>query len=297
MTITVSTNTGALMAQAAISSANKQMAISIERLSTGKRINSASDDAAGVAIESRLTAQVRGTQQAIRNAMDAQSLLDTAEGAHVEIENALQRMREIAVQASNDTNNYQDRNTLQTEIIQLRSEINRIAETTTWAGIKLLDGTQSAYYIPPSAVAPGLTFQVGANNSVTNASATDSVNIDIDSLKIYWSDHLHMVGSNWLSVGNHSAAFSAINNIDTAITNLNTQRSKIGSLSKRLDHAINNLTNISNNLQAGLGRISDADFAVETTNLAKAQILLQASIAMLAQANASKQNVLTLLQG
>ena len=141
MALTVATNTGALMAQAAASSVNKEMEISMERLSTGKRINGASDDAAGVAIASRLTSEIKGTNQAIRNAMDAQALIDTAEGAHAEVENILQRMRELAVQASNDTNATADRSMLQEEFDQLHDEINRISAATTWAGQNLLDGS------------------------------------------------------------------------------------------------------------------------------------------------------------
>jgi len=137
MALTVATNTGALMAQAAASSVNKDMELSMERLSTGKRINSASDDAAGIAISSRLTSEIRGTNQAIRNAMDAQAMIDTAEGAHSEIENILQRMRELAVQSANDTNSSNDRTNLNTELNQLSAEIDRIASVTSWAGKKL----------------------------------------------------------------------------------------------------------------------------------------------------------------
>ena len=140
MALTVATNTGALMAQAAASSVNKEMQVSMERLSTGKRINGASDDAAGVAIASRLTSEIRGTNQAIRNAMDGQAMIDTAEGAHVEIESLLQRMRELSVQSSNDTNNATDRANLQSELNALTDEINRISTVTTWAGQNLLTG-------------------------------------------------------------------------------------------------------------------------------------------------------------
>jgi len=144
MALTVATNTGALMAQAAASSVNKEMELSMERLSTGKRINGASDDAAGVAIASRLTAEIKGTNQAIRNSMDAQAMIDTAEGSHKEIESILQRMRELAVQAANDTNDASDRTNLQAELTQLSTEIDRISETTTWAGQKLLNASGGA---------------------------------------------------------------------------------------------------------------------------------------------------------
>jgi len=283
MALTVATNTGAMMAQAAASSVNKDMEISMERLSTGKRINSAADDAAGVAIASRLTAEVKGTNMAIRNAMDAQALIDTAEGAHIEIGDILQRMRELAVQAANDTNSAEDRDSMNAEVTELKAEIDRIKDVTTWAGIKLLDGTQSA---------TGLTFQIGADNN-----PADTVTVKIDDMGVSSIGSGTATYVTAISLDTMTLASAAISVLDEAITTVNTQRSELGSYSNRLDHVVNNLTNVSSNLQAGLGRIQDADFAAETTNLAKAQILQQASTAMLAQANASKQNVLSLLQG
>jgi len=282
MALTVATNTGALMAQAAASSVNKEMEISMERLSTGKRINSASDDAAGVAIASRLTSEIRGTNQAIRNAMDAQALIDTAEGAHYEVENILQRMRELAVQAANDTNDADDRSSLETEFNELVNEIDRIADVTTWAGQSLLTGTGGA------GSSGSFTFHIGSG-----VSSADQLSITIASLTTSGST----VSVSGLTLGSATSATSAITAIDAAITALNSQRATLGSYSNRLDHTVSNLTNITNNLQSGLGRIQDADFAAETTNLARTQILQQASTAMLAQANAAKQNVLSLLQG
>jgi flagellin len=382
MALTVATNTGALMAQAAASSVNKDMELSMERLSTGKRINGASDDAAGVAIASRLTSEIRGTNQAIRNAMDGQALIDTAEGAHQEIENILQRMRELAVQGANDTNSTADRTALQAEMDALTSEIDRIAETTSWAGISLMDGsTQPA--------TNGFEFQVGSRTATE-----DTINTTIDSMKAsalsvsgtqnpsillgtapttttfaldvsapaaptltvggtatdgdifaftldgisfsvvadidpgvdayedsvsgiahQISDTINDQGiagvtasvtaagevtiakAGGLSLASNTTSQTAIGLIDTAIQTVNTQRAELGAISNRLDSTVSNLTNISANLQAGRGRIEDADFAAETTSLAKSQILQQASTAMLAQANASKQNVLSLLQG
>ncbi len=549
MALTVATNTGALMAQAAASSVNKEMEVSMERLSSGKRINSASDDAAGVAIASRLTAEIRGTNMAIRNALDGQALIDTAEGAHIEVENILQRMREVAVQAANDTNNSDDRANLQTEINALVTEIDRISNSTTWAGTKLLDGsdtnglafqigsgTQSSDTVTTiisstsaqnlgvgakslteiSSLTGGtfasttgdLTFTAGAgattikigdnlfsmrqdiaagtgNILTTATAATDIVSLTVTSstgtkdftvngVTVEYAGHAtaataaanlrtafnsakstnadalgHLVatvtsgatvdfsstannkrdamialinqntsvtndftltsGSSKItfatknpvattSVGTNtvtasgSAAITAgdgtlvvaadasgsasrfntieatvagvtvsfntntdvidkgylqtsssavaqaliqkfedaglksvtmtesagtitftqggasdvttkvnaegtIERIDTALKSIATARAQLGSVSNRLDSTVSNLTNISSNLQAGRGRIEDADFAAETTTLAKTQILQQASTAMLAQANASKQNVLSLLQG
>jgi flagellin len=490
MALTVATNTGALMAQAAASSVNKEMETSMERLASGKRINGASDDAAGVAIASRLTSEIRGTNQAIRNAMDGQAMIDTAEGAHQEIEAILQRMRELAVQAANDTNSSNDRTNLQAEATALSTEIDRIAETTSWAGINLLDasggasgsfefqvGSRSSAQdeitvsigsmtsatlgvtanntsaggatlteIAHNAIQIGGTVKAGDIYSFTindeamtytavtadeNANAdtaraavaakivtaiqaadndhagltvsasgdTVTLNHDVqrftaasadtvtagaslsgDVLKLTFSDfatttagtftingevvevtagtfttaskygmsQLGMkqafedaiaaetnlkglsiavstsstdaleftvtsrdntatfiqsvganpaAGSSTINLDTANNAQTAIGLIDTAIQNVNAQRANLGAVSNRLDSTVSNLTNISSNLQAGRGRIEDADFAAETTSLAKSQILQQASTAMLAQANASKQNVLSLLQG
>lgn len=512
MALSVATNTGALMAQAAASSVNKEMEISMERLSTGKRINGASDDAAGVAIASRLTSEIRGTNQAIRNAMDGQAMLDTAEGAHVEIESILQRMRELSVQSANDTNNANDRANLQIELDNLVDEIDRIAATTSWAGEKLLnatggasgtfkfhvgsrgaaddaistsiasmtaaslgvaegtaairanaasletvganvlqfsntavegdkfaftmngddfevtvgaiatsgnmaftwtsvDGSGGSGTVTASeggatakglahAVADAITDEVtntgthlgitatGADDGSVTILQGDSVTVSTvsgghatgggiltdGSIKILAADITEIASSGTyaftvngesidinvgtdvysddkagvaaalnaaiasetklqgmnivasvstndvviaisgsvtladvsatptsstssVAITSQSAADAAIDTIDAAILSVNNQRASLGSVSNRLDSTVSNLTNISANLQAGRGRIEDADFAAETTNLAKTQILQQASTAMLAQANASKQNVLSLLQG
>jgi len=539
MALTVATNTGALMAQAAASSVNKEMEISMERLATGKRINGASDDAAGVAIASRLSAEIKGTNQAIRNAMDGQALIDTAEGAHQEIESILQRMREISVQARNDTNDADDRANLQLEMNALTTEIDRIANSTTWAGQKLLTGnggnhstgkfdlqvgsgtsdentistsikamtaaalgvgagnasvgvngatlsTQGAQVIAISgtptkgdvynftlngdtvsleitgddgtdftfgtikvngstlvtgatgngalnladitlgslgndkhavakaiantvgamantaegATQAGMTATANADGTVTfnqtlavsaanydNATtangtadvagvlatdgskitfaavggaafaAADDVALTINGVDLAITDmsgdfanskagllaavkdtiadnadnlkgltltaaYDTTAGStddliisiaksttltdvsatagattSALDISTSAAAKTSIDAVDAAIKALNNQRASLGSVSNRLDSTVSNLTNISSNLQAGRGRIEDADFAAETTSLAKSQILQQASTAMLAQANASKQNVLSLLQG
>jgi flagellin len=285
MALTVATNTGALMAQAAASSVNKEMEISMERLSTGKRINSAADDAAGVAIASRLTSEIRGTNQAIRNAMDGQALIDTAEGAHVEVVNLLQRMRELAVQAINDTNSAADRTSLDNEFDALAAEINRIGATTSWAGITLLDESAGA---SSDGV---LKLQVGSRVADVDQIAVTIKKIATSAV----GDAATDISS--AEITDIAAADSAVTVLDTAIASVNTQRGKLGAISNRLDSTVSNLTNISTNLEGGRGRIEDADFAAETTNLAKTQILQQASTAMLAQANAAKQNVLSLLQG
>jgi len=526
MALTVATNTGALMAQAAASSVNKEMEISMERLSTGKRINGASDDAAGVAIASRLNSEIRGTNQAIRNAMDGQALIDTAEGAHQEIEAILQRMRELSVQAANDTNDATDRSNLQLELNALTDEINRISTVTSWAGQNLLSGvggnngngtfniqvgsqTSSSDQITATinsmsaaslgvgsgnavasataaslstvggnvlqlsgevvsgdsftfslngdtvnvvigdinssgdiaytytavqgsndevesggatydtgssadiladgaavlaavvdaleattngsgahsgidavaasdgsvtitqalnvsaatstisgGTASGATIAVSGNDTVITFAATDltytgggmditvngeAIDLNVDLTDEYGDNidgqvnHLqalfdaevdlkgvtatvaasgstidvtltpsvtianvstsNALATTALDITSTTNARSAIGLLDTAIQSVNSQRASLGAISNRLDSTVSNLTNISNNLAAGKGRIEDADFAAETTSLAKSQILQQASTAMLAQANASKQNVLSLLQG
>jgi flagellin len=268
------------MAQAAASSVNKEMEISMERLSTGKRINGASDDAAGVAIASRLTSEIRGTNQPIRNAMDAQAMVDTAEGALDEVVNIMQRMRELAVQASNQTNNSTDLANLNTEYQAMAAELTRIEDSTTWAGQLLLDGSANS-------TTGTFSFLIGTGGAATTAADTVTHTFaDLTTMKGTIGDLLTL-----------AKATTEVAAMDTAIGLVNTERAKGGSFSNRLDSTVSNLTNISNNLTAGRGRIEDADFAAETTTLAKTQILQQASTAMLAQANASKQNVLSLLQG
>jgi len=349
------------------------------RLSTGKRINSAADDAAGVAIASRLSSEIRGTDQAIRNALDGQALIDTAEGGHKEIEEILQRMREISVQAANDTNGAQDRGNLQAEMDALMTEIDRIAGVTTWAGNSVMDGggsTSKTFSLQVGAAtgaknqidvaikdmstnttvanggigmtttasatahgtgsatnmtATGKTLTVvaakaaaavysNASASLGNITASVTSNgtggikaVAADIVKQINADSTYIAagvsavdnedGTFTVADGTHKAhmlskegAMASITNIDAAMKNVSTQRSELGAISNRLTHTVSNMTNVSTNLSAARGGIEDADFALETTNLAKNQILQQAATAMLAQANASKQNVLSLLQ-
>jgi len=289
MALAIATNNAALNAAASASSVNRDMETSMARLSTGKRINSASDDAAGVAISSRLSAEIRGTDQAIRNSLDGQALIDTAEGAHKEIENILQRMREVGVQAANDTNNDQDRTNLQAEMDAMLTEIDRIAGTTTWAGASLMaDDTNATVF----------SFQVGAATGTQNQISVSIGGMNGDALGLSTTDTSNLKVTDDGTVGDGDVnARASIVLVDAAIKKVNDQRSALGAVSNRLNHTVNNLTNISSNLSSAKGGIEDADFALETTNLAKNQILQQASTAMLAQANASKQNVLSLLQG
>jgi flagellin len=430
MALAIATNNAALNATASASSVNRAMETSMARLSSGKRINAASDDAAGVAISSRLSSEIRGTDQAIRNSLDGRALLDTVEGAHKEVESILQRMREIAVQAANGTNNDQDKANLQAELDAMITEIDRISSTTSWAGKRLMEDENGTSF----------SFQVGTATGPENQITVNITGMNANSLKVsdtnitvpissrpghhntndielgFWESSssswigfvgdttegedsiVEVLGSQYvvaagtqsekaenlarqlgiseddfgtydaddgtirgyvtigegqalnpdgplsdyiaaydasgqfiffgdpliagdgvqqdfiqitpnsdtyeqpLLVSNYdhngvASALSSMTTIDAAIKTVNTQRSELGAVSNRLNHTVNNLTNISANLSVARGGIEDADFALETTKLAKNQILQQASTAMLAQANASKQNVLSLLQG
>ena len=276
MALAIPTSSAALQASASASKASADMEISMERIATGKRINSSADDAAGVAITSRLTSEIATTEQAIRNALDGQSLIETSEGAHKEVENILQRMREIAVQSANDTNNAQDRANLSEEMRNLSSEIDRIATVTTWAGQNLM------------AVTASFSFEVGSATGDANTISFKITSMTASELNIQDGD---------IGIDTMENSLAAIANIDSAIRDVNTQRSNLGATSNRLTYTISNLTNITTNLIVAKGTIEDADYALETTNLAKNQILKQASTAMLAQANAEQESILALLRG
>ena len=279
--LSINTNVGALKAASASYSVNKSMETSMERLSTGKRVNSASDDAAGHQIANRMTAEIMGLKQAIRNAADAQALMGTAEGAIEEIQVMLLRMRELAVQSSNSTNSAADRASLELESRQLEIEIQRTANNTTFAGVNLLDGTYSGL---ESAAAR--TFQIGTD-------AGQTIELSIPELTATAATIGYSVAH---SIGSFTGAQSAIGSIDSGMSTLANVRANIGAKMNRLDHTIANLQNVVTNLSQAKGRIMDADFAAETANLARTQVLQQASMAMLSQANASKQNILSLFQ-
>ena len=276
--LSINTNVGALQAARSSYSVNKSMEQSMERLASGKRVNGAADDAAGLAIATRLNAEINGINQGIRNASDAQGMLAVAEGALEQVHALLLRMRELAVQSANETNSSADRHHLQTEVAQLEAEIQRVVDDTTWAGITLLAGGFTS----------GATFQIGPRN-------TDTIQISISAI-----EPLSSVGDGGLNLNNHVStqdnAMAYIATIDGAISIISEDRGKYGATMNRLDHAMANLQNVATNLAVAKGRIMDADFAAESSNLARTQVLQQASMAMLAQANASKQNILSLFQ-
>ena len=274
--LSINTNVGALQAASASYSVNKSMETSMQRLSSGKRINSSADDAAGHQIANRMTAEIQGIKMAIRNAADAQALLGTAEGAIEEIQTMLLRLRELAVQSSNGTNTTADRAAIQSEVDALEAEITRISDDTTWAGLNLVN----------SGLSDGITFQIGADSGQT---ITHSIPNFAESAGV-----ISILAAN--SLNSAAGAASYITKVDEALSGVATERAEIGAVMNRLDHTIANLDNVATNLALAKGRIEDADFAAETSNLARTQVLQQASMAMLAQANASKQNILSLFQ-
>ena len=274
--ISINTNYGGLFAAKATQQSQNLIDKAMERLSTGKRINYAKDDAAGSAIAVRLTAEIQGLAVASRNAADGQSLLDTAEGALQETQTLLMRLRELAVQSSNGTLTTSDRGALQAEAAALEAEISRISDTTSWGGINLLDGSLS----------DGITFQAGTKEGETIVASIPDMAASAATMSIQAAN----------SVASFTGAQSYITKIDEAISGVGTVRGNLGAASNRLNSTIANLDQVRVNLSASRGRIQDADFATETQNLAKGQILQQAATAMLAQANASKQTVLTLIR-
>ena len=274
--LSINTNIGALNSSQSSYSVNKSMEESMARLSSGKRINSGADDAAGLFITKRMAGEIQGLNQAVRNAADAQAYLATTEGAMEEVHTILLRIRELAVQASNGTYAAQDRVALQAEVSDLQNEINRIATDTTFNNIGVLSGAAST----------GITFQIGADNSQTMTVSIGRLTISAAGINISTANQLT----------NASTAMNYISTIDAAISTVSTRRGTLAAAINRLDHSIANMQNVATNLAAAKGRVEDADFAAETSNLARVQVLQQASMAMLAQANASKQNILALFQ-
>jgi flagellin len=275
---TINTNLASLNAQRNLSSSQSALNTSMQRLSSGLRVNSAKDDAAGLAIAERMNAQVRGMNVAVRNANDAISLSQTAEGAIGKIGDALQRMRELAVQSANGSNNAGDRNNLQTEFAELRSEVARLVDGTRFNGTNLFDGSTATF-----------TFQIGAGTTIN-----DTIDIAGTNLTTTVRDTVATLD---ISGVDASGASAAINAIDLAIDEVTTSRALYGAAQNRFETVVMNLQVSAENLTAARSRIMDADFAVETANMSRAQILQQAGNAMVAQANTLPQQVLQLLKG
>jgi len=284
MTTVINTNVATLTAQRTLAKSSLEMATALQRLSSGLRINSAKDDAAGLALTERLTSQVRGYNQAIRNAGDGISLVQTAEGGIEAITNSLQRMRELAVQAANYSLTNVDRVAVDTEFAALRSEINRVAAQTQFNGQKLLNGS----------ITGSMTFQVGANSGET---------IDVTALANMNAAALGRVAGGFTSLdvagvsgADATNAVKAINSIDAAIASVVQERAKLGASINRFEQTISNLRVTVENLTSARSRIQDADFAAETAALTRLQILQQSGMAVLSQANNLPQGVLALLR-
>ena len=274
MSTVINTNVASVIAQRSLANTSVQMSTALQRLSTGLRINSAKDDAAGLAISERLTAQVRGYNQAIRNAGDGISLAQTAEGGMDGITNSLQRMRELAVQAANYSNTTADRTAINAEFSQLKTEIDRVSQQTKFNTKSLLDGSFTA-----------AAFQVGANSGET---------ISVDSITNLGATALGLTAA--VDVTTITNASSALSTIDGALVTVTSARANLGASINRFEQTISNLRVTVENLQSSRSRIRDADFAAETASLTRLQILQQSGTAVLSQANAIPQNVLSLLR-
>ncbi|TLS17601.1 flagellin [Azospira sp. APE16] len=281
MAIVVNTNISSLNAQRNLSTTNNALATSLQRLSSGLRVNSAKDDAAGSAIAEGLTSAIRGGNQAIRNANDGISVGQTAEGALSQIANNLQRIREITVQASNGSVSDTNRSQLQKEVDQLTQEISRIVQTTEFNGTKLLSGAST------------ITFQVGYSGSSDNQVSVDTTDLAGAGTLNTYSGGLTATGT--VNVTTSAGASAAIASLDSDIAQIANIRATFGSVQNRFEAVVSNLQNYVENLSASKSRIVDADFASETATLTRNQILQQAGTSILAQANTVPQSALTLL--
>jgi flagellin len=269
-----------LNAQRNLSTSGSSLATTIQRLSSGLRINSAKDDAAGLAISERFSTQIRGLDVAVRNANDGISLAQTAEGAMVEIGNNLQRIRELSVQSANATNSDSDREALNAEVKQLTSEIDRVSRQTNFNGTKLLDGTFNAIGLTAGTYTGGATAPAAytATTAAAGAALANKFASDLD-------------------ISSVAGAQQALSIVDKALTAVNSSRADMGAIQNRFTSTIANLNTTSENLSASRSRIRDTDYAKETAELTRTQILQQAGTAMLAQANQSPSSVMSLLNG
>ena len=278
MSIFVNTNVSALNAQRQLFDSGQALNKSFERLSSGFRINSAADDAAGLQISDRITSQLEGLNQAVRNSNDAISLAQTAEGALAETTNSLQRIRQLAVQAQNGINSSSDRLALQKEVSALKTEISRIATDTKFNNVSLLNASYSAAFLVGANSGQTISINLSAGN-ITGASGFSATGLGIGSL----------------TVNTFANASAALTSIDTAISAVGGVRADLGALQNRFESTIRNLSNISENLAGARSQIRDTDFATETAELTRNQIIQQASISVLSQANQKPQSALALL--
>ncbi len=285
----INTNSASLITQAALAKNTRGLQATMEQLSTGKRINSAADDAAGLAIANNMTAQVTGLHQAIRNANDGIGMLQTAESAADTITSMLQRMRELSIQSMNGTYSSDNRTSMQLEYSQLYQEIQRVAATTQWNGFPILNGTTF-----PSG---GVQFKVGAGTD-----SKEIITVTFGNLDPSGASGSHVISGGYsdldgTSISSALNAQTAISGIDSAMGALNSFRSRLGASINRLQFTVDNLTNVSTHIAESRSRVEDVDYSEATSELARHQIIQQAATAMLAQANQMPQTVLKLLQG
>jgi flagellin len=288
----INTNVKALMASNALNKNGRIQQNVMESLSTGKSINRASDNAAGLSIRETMTSQINGLNAAIKNANDSISMLQTADGALNETSSMLQRMRELAVLSVNDTYSSTQKTAMATEFNQLSSEIDRIATQTQWNGMAILNGSGGLF----SGVGSSgqFTFQVGANTAQTVSVTIGNVAIASAASPALGGTTLSAVSG--ATIATAAGATTAIASLDSALTILNTQRSTIGAMVNRLAHAVDNLTNVAQNAEDSRSKVEDTDYAAATSELARTQIIAQAATAILAQANQQPQSVLSLLK-
>jgi flagellin len=275
-------NVTAMITGSALHQVDRQLQKSLEKLSTGLRINRAADDAAGLSVSEQLRTQVRGLNMGGRNIQDGVALINIAEGALIEVESMLQRMRELSIQAANDTLTSKERSYVEIEVNQLKSEVDRIVSGTQYNSQQLLNGTA------PWGILPGGILHIGPNNNA----AADTIQYRINPMN---TTSLGINGAN-LSVLTQTSSTVAISSLDVALSSVNALRADLGAVVNRLEHALTNQENQETNMQAAESVIRDTDFATETTAFSKHQILSQSSTAMLAQANTAPQNVLSLLK-
>ena len=299
MSIVVNTNVGSLNAQRSLAESGRELATAMERLSSGKKINSAADDAAGFAIAERMTAQVRGLNMATKNANDGLAMMATIENATNDVTDMLQRVRELAVQAANDTNSSTDRAYLQKEVDSLLNEINRVASQTVYNDLNVLDGTRSGTIQVGTDAGQTVSFSISAIDTdtlgLTNDSFTDASTID-DIAGETAATSATLASGEKISVLTAADAAHSLTKITSAIESVASNRAGYGALANRLEYTVSNLMNVAEFTTSARSRIEDADFAAESARLAKAQVLQQTGTAMLAQANASSQLAIQLIR-
>jgi flagellin len=304
MSIVVNTNIGSLNAQRSLAESSRELSTAMERLSSGKKINSAADDAAGFAIAERMTAQVRGLNMATKNANDGLAMLATIENATNDVTDMLQRVRELAVQAANDTNSVTDRGYLQKEVDSLLNEINRVSSQTVYNDLNVLDGSRSGTIQVGTDSGQTVAFSIAAidtdtlgltNDSFTAATSSAAAVID-DIASETAATSATLASGEKISVLTAADAANSLSKITTAIEQVASNRAGYGALSNRLEYTVSNLMNVAEFTTAARSRIEDADFAAESARLAKAQVLQQTGTAMLAQANASSQLAIQLIR-